>query len=325
MSDERTSGGPELEALFVRDLEREDPRARWLIEDLWGRSAVGIIGGCPKVGKSWLGLDLALSVASGTPALDHFPVLEPGRALVYLAEDALPQVRSRIESLCRHRRLDLDTLDLAVITAHLLRLDSGRDQQRLRNLVARLRPRLLLLDPLVRLHSLDENSSFEIARLLGYFRELQRAFDTAVILVHHTSKKTRARPGQSLRGSSDLHAFGDSNAYLFKKDAGTVLTLEHRSAQAIAPLLIELVSEGEVTYLAIREGHDASRGGGGPPSLPARILEVLSASKVPLSRAELRAQLRVNNQRLGDALSALEAARSVRRHPDGWAVVAAST
>ena len=42
---------------------------RWLIEDLWAEEAVGIVGGEPKCCKSFLALDIAVSVASGTPCL----------------------------------------------------------------------------------------------------------------------------------------------------------------------------------------------------------------------------------------------------------------
>src|SRR6266699_3516369 len=41
----------------------------WLVEGLWPQRAVGFIGGQPKAGKSWLALDLAISVATGTQFL----------------------------------------------------------------------------------------------------------------------------------------------------------------------------------------------------------------------------------------------------------------
>jgi hypothetical protein len=62
---------------------------RWLITGLWSEQAVGIVGGEPKCCKSFLALDLAVAVASGTPCLRHFPVPHPGRVLLYAAEDAL--------------------------------------------------------------------------------------------------------------------------------------------------------------------------------------------------------------------------------------------
>ena len=71
----------------------------WLIHSLWSEQAVGFVAGTPKSCKSWLGLDLAISVASNTPCLDRFQVEQPGRSLVFLAEDSLPQVRRRIQGI----------------------------------------------------------------------------------------------------------------------------------------------------------------------------------------------------------------------------------
>ena len=227
----------------ANELAVQTAETTWLIQSLWGHAAVGIIGGAPKCCKSWLGIDMAVSVASGTPCLGHFPVQKPGPTLVYLAEDALPVVRARIEALCAHRRLDIRRLDLFAITASSLRLDLAGDQKRLHATLASLRPRLVLLDPLVRLHRLDENSAADISNLLGFVREMQRVHDTAMVLVHHASKKHHAQPGQALRGSSDLHAFGDSNAYLARNGDRLLLTLEHRAAKPPEPLEMALQSQ----------------------------------------------------------------------------------
>jgi hypothetical protein len=64
--------------------------------------------------------------------------------------------------MARHRGLDLAHVDIHVITAPVLRLDRGADRARLLETTKRLRPRLLLLDPLVRLHGIDENHAGEV-------------------------------------------------------------------------------------------------------------------------------------------------------------------
>ena len=283
-------------------LEVVPAEARWLIRDVWTRAGVGILGGQPKLGKSWLGLDIAVSAASGTPCLGHYPVEDPGAALVYLAEDALGDVRSRLDALCAHRALDLRRLDLHVITAPVLRLDQAEDQQRLAATLDTLRPRVLVLDPLVRLHRLDENASADMAVLLGALRELQRRFDVAIVLVHHASKKRRRRPGQALRGSSDLHAFVDSLAYLSQERDALQMHLEHRSAPSPEPVELRLV-QGEATHLELVA----------PPPLAApviplhqRVLDALHAAPGPLLRKQLRQQLRVNNAHLGRVLDQLQ-------------------
>jgi hypothetical protein len=308
--------------MHLEERPRED---LWLIRQIWGRSAVGILGGPPKVCKSWLGLEMALSVSSGTKALGHFPVDDPGPALVYLAEDALPLVRRRIENLCRHKGLELAEPALYVITAPCLRLDLESDQQRLRATVERIRPRMLLLDPLVRLHRLEENSSTEISGLLGYLRDLQRACEVAMVLVHHASKRTRSDPGQALRGSSDLHAFGDSNGYLARNGEQIVLTLEHRSAKAIPPFTLRLVANAAETDTHLEIGDSAVMNAAAAPSLDRCILDVLAKASTPQTRGALRERLRVNNQRLGEVLLELERDGRIRRASDGWLLVRKSS
>ena len=198
-----------LPVVPAAELAEPDPSRRWLVEGLWARAGVGIIGGAPKSCKSWLGLDLALSVASATPCLETFAVAEPGRVLVYMAEDAAAVVKERLAGLCRRRGLALSGLPIGVITAPSLRLDCGRDQHRLDQTVGRHAPRLLLLDPFVRLHRINENDAGEVSALLGYLRALQRRYDLAVVVAHHTRKNgPSAAGGQSLRGSGDFFAWG---------------------------------------------------------------------------------------------------------------------
>jgi energy-coupling factor transporter ATP-binding protein EcfA2 len=148
-----------LPVVRVGEIPSQVNTQRWLVEGLWGASSVGVIGGAPKCAKTWLGLDMALSVATGTPCLGKYAVPEPGPVLVYLAEDALLVVREHVAGMARYRGIDLAGVDIHVITAPVLRLDRGADRTRLLETTKRLRPRLLLLDPLVRLHGIDENNA----------------------------------------------------------------------------------------------------------------------------------------------------------------------
>jgi hypothetical protein len=300
----------------VADLDDAPSDTAWLIDSLWSDQAVGFIGGAPKCCKSWLGLDMAVSVASATPCLGHFHVARPGPALVYLAEDSLSNVRARIAALCRQREVNFADLDLFVITAPSLRLDLDEDQARLDATLRAFRPRFLLLDPLVRMHRIDENSSAEISQLLGRLRHIQREHHLAIAIVHHMSKRSRAQLGQALRGSTDLHAFSDSAAYLVRKRERIQLTLEHRSAPAPDPFELELADGDDTPHLRCVDAPvDAPTAS---PSLDERVRAALSEANGPLTRAALREQLRVNNQRLGDALEGLAARGLVERSPGGW-------
>jgi hypothetical protein len=308
------------------DIEPEAEGPRWLIESLWPDSAVGVLGGQPKSWKSFLALDLALSVASGTPCLGRYRVPERSRSLVYLAEDSLLDVRCRIECLAKSRGLKLDQLDLDIIAEPVLRLDLETDQRRLLETVQRLAPRLLVLDPLVRLHRLDENSSSEISGLLGYLRALQREHDVSVVLVHHTSKRAQTRHGQSLRGTSDLHAWADVGLYLTWHGDRLRLTPELRTARAPDAVELDLVTEDPATiHLEVRNGDGGADPSGPEPPLSQRILRELEREAPhALRRSTLRQALHVNNAKLGHALAELEQMGFARRSEHGWQLARSS-
>ena len=310
------TANPLLPVVRVGAIATEQDAPRWLVEELWGAHSVGVIGGAPKCSKTWLGLDIALSVATGTACLGKYAVPQPGPVLVYLAEDALPTVRARVAGMARHRGVDLSRVGIDVVTAPVLRLDRDPDRMRLLETARRLGPRLLLLDPLVRLHGIDENNAGEVAGLLAYFRSLQRQLDVSVILVHHTRKNAPGgtAAGQGLRGSSDIHAFGDSNLYLRRGKDHLVLSTEHRAAPASAPIPLALIAtDPEAIHLEVVAQHpDAQRRG-----LPEQVLDVLAVGIV-LTRAQLRARLAVKNERLGEVLESLERAGRLRRTAAGW-------
>ncbi len=304
-----------LPTLPVHALEERPTQTQWLVRHLWGAAAVGVIGGAPKTAKSWLGLEMAVSVASGTACLDRFEVDDPGPVVVYLAEDALHAVRQRVEQLTQHRGLRLAALDLHVVTAPSLRLDLEPDRRALDQTLAQLQPKLLLLDPLIRLHRLDENSSADISGLLGFLRELNRRHDLALILAHHMAKRPRQDLGQALRGSSDLFAWIDSACYLVRRGEHLRLTVQHRAAPAPEPMRLRLMGgNGKPCRLQL-DGVDDE-----PPPLAEAVRAQLRQAAQPCSRTTLRQRLRVNNARLGEALSTLEQRGLVVRGPDGWSL-----
>jgi len=311
-----------LESLRVQRVAEIDAPAQsrpWLVRSLWASSAVGILGGPPKCGKTWLGLDLAISVASGTPCLGAFPVDSKGPTLVYLAEDSLDTARQRVEGICRHRGLDIEGLDLYLITEPALRLDREADLQKLAATLIKIAPRLLVLDPFVRLHRRDENSSGDVSGLLGDLRLLQRNHDLAIVLVHHVRKNGRGPQGEALRGSSDLHAWGDTNAYLTRRANALQLSLEQRFHRPIEPLAIRLASrpDGSWAHLEIAD-QEAIPAIVDPCATNNAVLAQLAAAPGPLPRTTLRAQLHLNNQRLGTALQELERLGRIRRTTQGW-------
>lgn len=250
------------------ELEDRPPDRQWLVEGLWGRQAVGIVGGEPKCGKSFLA---------------------PG---------------------------------IAVIDAPVPRLDHAADRKRPVETVGRHRPRLLLLDPLVRPHGVAGNAVSGIAPILGFLRDARRRSGAAVPLVHHARKSAASRPGQAPPGSSELHAWGDSNLYLRRRDGKTVMTAGHRAAPGLADVAIELADDGRGPALRLRQ-QDPDDSGPERPTPEERVARALADSGAPLTQVQIRKRVPVAfdadpvGDRAADRLVSEDRRARRMRPPDG--------
>jgi hypothetical protein len=295
---------------------------RWLVEELWGLGDVGILGGEPKSYKSFLALQIAVAVASGSPCLGRFQVPSPGRVLVFAAEDALHTVRCRLDGICHQVGADLDDLDLWVITAPVVRLDRQEDRRALHETIESLQPKLLILDPFVRLHRVDENASAAVAPLLAALRHLQRTHGCAILVVHHARKSGAARAGQALRGTSEFHAWGDVTVFLQRMRVGVRLSVEQRAGRGIDGLWLKLRDGERGPALAVAEPEEEDE-----PSetVEDRVLAVFQGAEAPLSSRQVRARCKVRMATLLTTLGQLTSNGRLERTERGWRLGASVT
>jgi len=185
------------------------------------------VGGEPKVGKSLLVANLALSLAAGSDRLG-FPIPTPCRVLVCQFELPVPQFVSRLATM---RRLlgaaaDQNLLVDTRASGHLLSAPQG-----LNHFLAAARAaaaEIIILDPLYSTHDQDENDTRAMAALCQSLLRLREASRAALIVVHHVRKSIgRYEIGSAFRGSSALHAVGDSYL-LVTRPAAQLPTVELR-------------------------------------------------------------------------------------------------
>lgn len=299
----------------VAEVEPVPAEHQWLIEPLWLALGVGVLGGAPKACKTWIAAELAMATASGADAFGRFRVQHPGPVLFFGAEDSLPALRARFEGIAAQRRVRLDRAPLYLLDVAQLRLDRPDQLARLSATVEVCQPRLLVLDPFVRLARVDENSAVEVSGVLGSLRELQRTHDLAILLVHHARKASGASPTLAFRGSGDFGAWGDSNLHVSRRGDELQLRFEHRSAAAPAPLRLRLATN-PAPHLALVDDGD-------PPQAPAddlqqELLERVAAAPRPHSTNELREAVRRRKADVVAALGVLAATQRVRRTSQGW-------
>ena len=233
--------GPE--AIEVHDLlRREYAEPPALVGGgILPRQALGFIGGPPKVGKSSLALNLALRRTLGLPWLGFETT--PGRVLVLQAEIPERELQGRLRLMLQDLGGDPPARRLFLATYRGLKLDRMEGLKACRRLVEALHPDLLILDPLARFYSGDENSAREVGRLVGALDELIQSLGLAVMVVHHTAKPSMTDPregGLRLRGSSALFAAADSVLVLDKTEGGLFkLGFELRHGKEPEPMLLQ--------------------------------------------------------------------------------------
>ncbi len=201
------------------------------------------VGGEPKVGKSLLVANLALSLATGRDRIG-FTIPAPRRVLVCQFELPVAQFVSRLAVMRRavgaagDERLLVDTR----ASGHLLSAAQGLGH--FVEAAQAAEAEVIVLDPLYSAHDQDENDTRAMASLCQALLRLRDASRAALVVVHHVRKSIgRHEIGSAFRGSSALHAVGDSYVLLARPSpqlATVELRFQFRYAAAQPPRLLEL-------------------------------------------------------------------------------------
>jgi hypothetical protein len=204
----------ELETMAVtakQFLEEVVDEPEWLVDRLWGAGSIGFVLGPPKVFKSFFTLEMAYALANGKPFLGLFKVPEPRTVLLIQEESGRAAFKERM------RRASIaygNSENLFVISNKPFNLEAAAGYERLKMEVAKLRPAMLILDPLSSFVRGDQNSAQNMGDFVRSLIDLRNEFNMAIVIVHH-SKKTNAK---DFRGSSALYASSEVTIRLVRPD-----------------------------------------------------------------------------------------------------------
>lgn len=187
--------------LSMDDLLQMEP-PEWLVERAVPVGSLAVLYGPPKSAKTFLALDMALSVATGRDEL-HGLKLRPGRTLYVLAEGGASMMGDRLrawlqsrgsstgENFSLHPR-GLNLADNTAIDALLEHAGSDWD--------------LIVVDTLARCMAGDENSVKDMNAAIRGCDMIRERTGGAVLLVHHSGKDR----SKGMRGSTALLGAVDS-------------------------------------------------------------------------------------------------------------------
>lgn len=257
-------------------VESRDPS--WMIEGLWSDKSHGIIAGEPKTRKSYVAIDIALSVATGTDCLGHFKVTKPGPVLMVQEEISDSELRKRMRYIASSKGLagEIERTDKGISVLFpesipmYLRNRQGCDlseEDTFRTFQHEIEDkdiRLLILDPLqLMLGGVDENRASEVRPILYNFLQLKEATGCGILIVHHYSKASAQNPkigGQRMLGSQAFHGWVESALYMTKPESHiTSIEREFRNFEPQTNFSVEYVGGEEKYEVDVRVGKAPKR------------------------------------------------------------------
>lgn len=203
---------PVLATITAKDLmETEFPPLTEFIEGMLA-PGVYILAGAPKIGKSWLVLQIAHHISTGTPLWNR-KVMQSN--VLYLSlEDTLPRIQRRLLRIC-----DGETGDVAFATDADM-LGAGFEKQLASYLESNPGTKVVIVDTLAKIRGEASSSNIYASdyATMNIFKYFADSYKIVLILVHHTRKQGAEDSMQRISGTNGLMGGTDGAMILEKPD-----------------------------------------------------------------------------------------------------------
>lgn len=239
-----------INILTAKELnEKKIIKPKWIIDRLFQSDTMNMLSAAPNNYKSWLTLDIAISIATGSPLFGFFEVSEPLKVWIINEEDIEAEIKDRMNTLTNkwpetsiyfsiqnQLKLDNDTVD------QIISIAKGKGIG------------FIILDSLRSVHEAEENSATEMQKIMDQIKKITNS-GIAVLFTHHNRKKGMFRNNNSdsedSRGSTAINAavHGHLSLEPKKEDGQEYLIIRQaklKGAKKMEPfrLLINLKGEG---------------------------------------------------------------------------------
>lgn len=250
---EEERGDPERLGAVLANVKRP----KYIINEILTEGACGFIAGEPKCYKSWVGLDMALSVSTGAPFLGEFRIENPGPVLYIQEEDPPTTIKARAAKIWVSKATD--KLELVPDSNEIMWLPPDKEETFDPDVNAYIQKNVVISDEAWQLwldETLEKGMNDEPYRLIiidtlmmtaGNVEEtraqemtthifkptkvLARKHNVALLFIHHMGKAEKSRPGQRMLGSVANHAWAEDSIYLSRSGLADIrMELESKTA-----------------------------------------------------------------------------------------------
>jgi hypothetical protein len=267
-------GGKDFSLMGLDDFMYQwgDKPVDWIIKDWLPDNTIAMVVSPPGSYKTWTLIDLALSVATGKPFLGMYSVNPEKKGPVFLVqqEDYAGQTAQRITLVRRSKYQDEelpkvdDNGDVCIsvpekipLYIHPDRRLNLEDKDSIRDLeeaIKKLKPRLIILDPLYSLGG-TEDFMAKLVEDMFIFKDFRDKYGVSFVIAHHTNKG-QAQDRTRAWGSQFLNAFLETGWQIEPKGDKSIKIRRHfKSSDNIAAIPLSFnIDDKETWTYEVSEG-----------------------------------------------------------------------
>jgi len=281
---------------------------RYLVEGYVAEGAT-LLAGAPKIGKSWMAMNIAYGVATGQPVFGTVPTRQGD--VLYIALEDNPRRLQR-----RQAKMGATPSPHLKFHTRWMMLDEGAIEAMDAWIARSANPVLIVVDVLakVRAQSRGNDQAYEADYYaLSGMQSLASARNIAILIVHHTRKADADDPFDTVSGTRGLTGAADAVLVLRKDFANDRATLYGRGRD-IAEIETAMVFDGaEGRWRALDAAEAAARS----PEREAVIKVLMAAGGVALSAQEVADAVGTDNGKARKLLSRMAAIGDIERSTRG--------
>lgn len=312
----------------------------WLVEDWLPDKSITFLVSPPESYKTWLLLDLAVSVSAGVPFLGKYQVNSPGPTLIIQQEDSHAGLTDRL-ALIVEQKLNalpkigedewtipaIPNIPIYIHPDRQLRFGNKKVLEEMEHQITTIRPKVILIDPLYSTTDTTDNYMADLANRMMVLKTWRDKYGCSFLIAHHSKKNLD--PDSTARedswGSQFLNAFLEAGWQIRRNprlSPNEVVVRRHSKVmgnQNPISLTFDISTQYPLKYVVTPRPYEIAPAGETRQPAQANLLDMMQRG--PLTQADLCEQTGKNRSTISRQIRQLEAAGLVEKMPDGkWRV-----
>lgn len=308
----------------------------WLVDEWLPDASITFLVSPPESYKTWMLLDLAVSVSAGVPFLGKYRVNSPGPTLIIQQEDSHSGLTDRLALIAEQKlgalpKLDGDTwsipsmpdIPIYVHPDRQLRFGNKQVIAEMEKQIDQIRPKVVMIDPLYSTTDSTDNYMADLANRMMVLKTWRDKYGCSFIIAHHSKKNLD--PDSTNRedswGSQFLNAFLEAGWQVRRNPRlpqNEVIVRRHSKVMGNQPsisLRFDISTVYPMQYKVTAQPYEMAPAGETRQPAQANLLDMLQGG--PMSQADLCSRTGKGRSTISRQVRQLEAAGVVEKMPDG--------